>query len=371
MRIHTEQCRQVLTQSFDRRWLADLYYDGVRRLADLPISDPSFSDDGDSQVQQTGTVTVTYSGNFAETIVPKTAADYLAPFGAELAIYVLITAGPFVERIPMGWYRITEPTDSYEASAVFQGRRIVVGSTVKLALQDRLVRVQRDRFDLPSSPPQQESVLTEIGRLTGLQITRQVDDRPIPTGVAYEEDRLEAVYDLADVLDAVPHPLPDGSLGQRPNVWPEPVDTLRRGNGGTLVSVGRSMSADRVYNRVAVRSASTDQRVILATAEVTEGPLRASNADGTVSPFGRATYFYSSEKITTIEQAEAYAQQQAPRVSSLRAVEVPVVEKFNPLREVGDVLVVERDDPSETFVGRVKSIDRDSGATQKLTMEVS
>jgi hypothetical protein len=371
MRAASEQCRHALSYSFDRQWVADLYYDGVRRLADLPISAPSFTDDGDAQVQQTGSVTVTYSGNFAETIVPKTAADYLAPFGAELAIYVLIKAGSFVERIPMGWYRITEPSDSYEAAAVFRGRRIVVGSTVKLALQDRLVRVQRDRFDLPSSPPQQESVLTEIGRLTGLQITRQVDDRPIPSGIVYEEDRLAAVYDLADVLDAVPHPLPDGSLGQRPNVWPAQVDTLRGGEHGSLVSVGRSMTADRVYNRVAIRSTSTDQRVILASAEITEGPLRASNADGTVSPFGRATYFYSSDLITTTEQAEAYAQQLAPRVSSLRAVEIPVVEKFNPLREVGDVLAVERDDRAESFVGRVKTIARDSGPTQKLTMEVA
>lgn len=371
MRAHTEQCRQVLAHSFHREWVADLYYDGARRLSDLPISNPSFSDDGDAKVQQTGSVTVSYSGNFAETIVPKTAADYLAPFGAELAIYVLIKAGPFIERIPMGWYRITEPSDSYEAATIFQGRRIVVGSTVKLALQDRLVRVQRDRFDLPSSPPQRESVLAELGRLTGMQITRQVEDGTIPSGVVYEEDRLEAVYDLTDVLDAVPCPLPDGSLGQRPNVWPEPVDALRRGDGGTLMSVGRSMSADRVYNRVAIRSASTDQRVILAAIDITDGPLRASNPNGTVSPFGRATYFYSSEMITTEEQALAYAQQLLPRVSSLRAVEVPVVEKFNPLREVGDVLQVERDDPAESFVGRIKKISRGEGVTQQLTMEVA
>lgn len=371
MRLATDDLREALKYSFDWRWVADLYYDGARRIADLPITNPQFDDDGDSLVQQTGSVTVQYAGHFAESIVPKQAADYLAPFGAELAVYVIVKAGQFTERIPMGWYRITEPSDTREAEAVFRGRRIVTGSTVTLALQDRLSRVQRDRFDLPGSPPSLASTLGEIARLTGLQVTQQVPDARIPASVAYEEDRLEACYDLANVLDSVLRPLPDGSIGQRPNVWPDPVDVLRRGETGSLVSVGRSMSAERVYNRVAVRSSANDEKAILASVSITDGPLRASNPDGSTSPFGRATYFYSSDYLTNQEQALAYAQQLLPRVSSLRAVEVPVVEKFNPLREVGDVLFVERGEPSESFVGRVKSIGRDTSRTQNLTLEVS
>jgi hypothetical protein len=368
MRVYSDQLRDVLTSSFNRRWVADLYYDGVRKVQDMPITEPSFSDDGSSLVQMTGSVTVAYQGDFAESFSPREVSDALAPAGAELAVYVVISAGSFMERVEMGWYRITSVPSAVDYTARYGGRRITIGSKVELELQDRFVRVQRDRFDVPGVPPRLASVFAEFARLTQLQLTRMVPDRGIPKAIAYEEERLEACYDLIEVLDAVPYMRPDGSAGQRPNEWPGAVDTLRDGNLGSIIEVGREMTSENVYNRVAFRTTSSDQTQILASAEITEGPLRARNANGSPSPAGRVTYYATNDLITTTAAAQAFVNQLLPRVSTMRATEVPLTEKFNPLRELGDVLVVSRADG--IFTGRIKKIDRGAGSTQTLTLEV-
>jgi hypothetical protein len=368
VRPYSSQVVELLRYSFDRRWLADLYYDGERKVADLPISEPSFDDDGTSLVQSTGSVTVVYQGDFADSLSPTDVSDLLAPAGAELAIYCLVSAGAFVERIEMGWYRITEVPSARDETARYGSRQITIGSVVELQLQDRFNRVQRDRFDVPGSPSSLASVFGEVARQTQLQLTKMVPDRAIPRSVAYDEDRLEYCYDLVEVLDATPYMRPDGSIGQRPITWPAPVDTLTGGDQGALVSLGRSLSAERVYNRVAFRSTANDQTQILATAEITQGPLRVRNSDGSPSPAGRVTFYAASEFITSRPQAQAYVNNLLPRVSSLRALEVAVVEKFNPLREVGDVLAVAH--KSGEFLGRVKKLGRGTAATQSLTLEV-
>ncbi|MBK0297068.1 hypothetical protein IAE22_35035, partial [Bacillus sp. S34] len=55
MRDASADLAQVLRSgSFDVQWVADVYYDGVRRLENLPITAPKFDDDGTSLVQGTG-----------------------------------------------------------------------------------------------------------------------------------------------------------------------------------------------------------------------------------------------------------------------------------------------------------------------------
>lgn len=372
MRESTAELREVLESgSFDVQWIADVYYAGTRRLANVPITAPSFTDDRTAKVQGSGSCTVVWSSDIAGSLTPRAASDMLAPFGAEFSVAVLITAGTFTSRVQMGWYRIDEVPSAVDHLEQFGGRLIPVGSTVQLTLMDRMRKTQKDRFDVPSSPPQKDSVLTEVQRITGFQIVREMPDGPIPGSFAYEEERLDPLYDLMALIDAEPYMRPDGSIGQRPLDWPTTTDVLTDGEGGTVVSVGNSMSAEKVYNRVAVRSSASDGSdvQILGSAQITDGPLRAVNPDGSPSPYGRVTYYYSSDFITTSEQANAYAAQLLPRVSSLRTREVPVVEVFNPLRQVGDVLEV-RQDGRDTIVGRVKSLDRGEAATQQMTLEV-
>lgn len=372
MREHSADLTDVLAHgSFDREWVADVYYDGARRIANVSLTDTSLSDDADSLVQQTGSCTVVWTPDFAESLSPKLADDSLAPFGSELSVAVIIRAGTFTERVQMGWYRIEDVPSAADQFVSFGDQLLPIGSKVELTLQDRMRRVQRDRIDVPGSPPSRTSVLNEAQRLTGLQIVREVADTSIPKSFAYEEERLDPLYDLLEFADAVPYMRPDGTLGQRPIGWGPVVDVLTDGVDGTLVSVGYSMSSDKVYNRVAVRSSSTgdDKQQVLGSAQITDGPLRAVNADGSPSPYGRVTYYYSSDYITSKQQANQYARQLLPRVSALRVAERPVVEAFNPLRQVGDVLEV-RQTGQESFLGRVSTIRRGMDATQQLTLEV-
>ena len=233
--------------------------------------------------------------------------------------------------------------------------------------------MQGDRFDTPGAPPDLTSVWKEYQRLTGFPLTRTVTDAPIPASIAYAEDKLQGCYDLSTVLDAVAYVTPDGTASMRPNAWPNPVDVLNSADidpAGTLVDVVPHLANDNVYNAVVVRGTDpAGQTIVLASAEVSDGQLRTRNADGSLSPYRRRPYYVQSQLITTQAQAQAYANQMLPRVSKLRSITYDLVELFNPLREVGDVLTVNR--LGGSFTCRVTDIRRDSGATQTLTVAVN
>lgn len=368
MRFGTPALKDALKGSFNWRYVADVFSNNVRVLQDLPVTNVQLSDDSTSQVQGTGSFTVAYQDDFANTIAPSEIGDVLSPFGSQVALSVLVTAGGFSERIPMGQYLISETPSILVQRFLFNSATLSKGDLIDVNLKDLMYGVQRDRFDVPGSPPDLSSVYKEIQRLTGLPVTFTVTDGPISTTVAYQEDKLQAVYDLATVLDATACMTADGTVSLRPNVWPSVVDTISSGDGGTLESVGKAMSNDNVYNTVIIRSDAADGSGVLGRAELTAGPLRASNPDGSLSPYRRVPYFYSSPFLTTQSQANAYAATLLPRVSSLRSVSVDLVEFYNPLRDLGDVLRVTR--LGESFTGRVTAINRDMGPTMTTTVAV-
>lgn len=370
MRFGSAALRDALKADFNWRYVADVFSNGVRVIQDLPVTNVRLDDDSTSLVQGTGSLTVAYQDDFARTITPSQIGDVLSPFGTQLAVSVLVTAGAgFSERIPMGQYLISETPFAFAQRYLFNSSLVSKGDLIDLNLKDLMYGVQRDRFDVPGSPPDLSSVWKEVQRLTGLPITRSIADAAISTTVAYQEDKLQAVYDLATVLDATVCMTATGTVSMRANAWPTVVDTINFGDGGTLVSVGRAMSNDTVYNKVVIRQAATDGTAVLATQEIASGPLRTSNGDGSLSPYRRVPYFYSSPFITTQSQAQTYAATLLPRVSSLRSVKVDVTEFFNPLRDLGDVVTVNR--AGETFTGRVTAISRTGDATQTTTLAVN
>lgn len=374
MRAATVQLRDVLKRSFDYVYVVDVFSNGVRVLKDLPVTNVQLDDDSTSLVQGTGSFTVAYQGDFAESIAPQNIGDLLSPFGNEVIVYVVVNAGPgFTERITMGHYLISETPNIVTQIALFGGGVISRGDLVDVSLKDPMSGIQRDRFDVPGAPPDLSSVWKEFQRLADLPVTRTVADAAISASVAYQEDKLQAVYDLATVLDATACMTPDGTVSMRPNVWPAPVDVLQNGDKGTLVNIGRGMQNELVYNKIVVRQSGANGSEVLASAEISDGPLRTRNADGSRSPYRTVPYFYSSQFITNTAQAQAYAITQLPRVSALRSVKVVLTETFNPLRELGDPLTVNRYAGTvlaNTFLGRVTHISRTNGPTQQTTVAV-
>jgi hypothetical protein len=373
MRAHSQRLLAAITgASFTYRWVADVIVGGERLMQDLPCTAPSFDDDDSRQVQSTGSIEFVYQDDFARSIAPSGVADVLSPFGTQVWVYLLIEAGPALsERVMMGQYLVDGAPSINTTRMLFLGSPVAVGDVISVTLSDLFYGVQVDRFYTPGSPPSLASTWAEAQRLTGLPVTRTalVPDGPISGQVAYQEDRLQAVYDLANYsLDAVPYVTADGTVSMRPNDWTDPVDTLSDADGN-LISTEWGMSPDDVFNAIAVRSYdSTDGSAILASGEITSGPLRAQEPDGSLSPYRRRPKFYSSQYITTFDQADRYVKTWLPRLSRLTGVEVKITETLNPLRELGDVLrVVEL---GHEFVGRVSKIQRSESGQQQTTVRV-
>lgn len=367
MRFGTPALVEALKKPFDFRWVADVSYAGTRVIQDAPVTNVRTTDNASSQVQGIASLTLVWQDDFGKSIAPLKATDLLSPFGTEVTLSVIVTVGEgFTERVPMGVYILTETPKAVATAYSFQGGIVSKGDSVDLTLKDKFHRVQRDRFDAPGVAPDLSSVWREVQRLTEMPVTRTVTDLPITAAVAYEDSKLDAVYDLATILDATACMTADGTVSMRPVEWPAPVDTIRDGDDGTLVSLSRSLESATVYNRVAIRTNGGDGKAVLAVAEVTDGPFRVRNPDGTPSPYGVVTYFYSSDYITTTSQAQSYADVLLPRVSKMRSVSVEVTEIFNPLRDLGDVVNIVR--RGETFAARVTDLSRSDARTQQVSL---
>lgn len=369
MREVSEKCRRVLEGDlFDIDWVADLYYNGTPRAQNLPIVGPKFAWDGAAQIQGTGSVTIQWDDVFGQSIVPQEIGDLFSPFGAELQVDVIVSAGKFAERIPMGRFVLDSVPDAVEYAVEHPhgGVPVVVESTVTLSLVDYFVRIARDTFPFPASP-RSTSMWDEAQRLTGLAVFRSIPDRVLPTNLTYEEDRLDALGRVFAPSNARPALTPAGALTAMPKDWPAPVDRLE-----LVLDAPLEMRSENVYNRVVVEGKNPvpDGPPLIAVAEVTDGFLRTRNADGTRSPFGGNTYRYASEFLTTQAMCQQTANEMLPRVSRIRAVTRRVVEQFNPLREVGDVLtLVDPFRQGQESTVRVSSVSH-SGAETQLEVEV-
>lgn len=368
MKDDPDGCAPVLASgSFSKWYVGDLYYDGDRVLAGVPLSGVSVNEDDSRAVKAQGGCTITWQDDFGASIMPAQIGDVFSPFGSELALYAAVSAGAFYSLVPMGWFQIVDTPTMRDQTMFFNGRRITTGTTLELKLQDRFVQIQNDPFDVPSAPSQLTSVWDEIGALTGLPMTRTMDDAAVTRSVVYQDDRMQAVLDLSDILGGVPYAAPDGTLAMRPKTWTDVVDTMRRGDEGTIVTIDKGMSADQVYNKVVFRGQDDTQDKVLATSEILTGPFRTRNADGSRSPAHRRTTYRSSQFITTTTQAKAYTDSELARVSTLNAVQWPITELWNPLRELGDVVTVV-DEHDEEVDGRIVALDRSEAATQKVTV---
>lgn len=349
--------RLIADGGFDRVWAADLLYDGARRMANVPIADPSFSWDGGAQIVGSGSCRVVWNDDHATTMIPRRIGDWFAPFGAELQVDLIVSSGSHAERVPMGRFVLESVPNARESEFLWRDQTLYVGESFGLSLKDPMIRVARDKFPFPTSP-RSTSAWAEAQAITGMPIIRNVPDATVPTTVTYDDDRAKSLGELFDLMGAWPALTPAGVLTARPKAWGSPVGDLTG-----VVSAPRTLTAERTYNRVVVKGKSPAGDPIYGIAEITEGFLRVRNADGSRSPFGVATYEYASDFLTTEAMCLAYARELLPRVSKVRGVVRDVEMTLNPLWEVGDVLRF------DGGIVRVASISH-SEAITKMTVEV-
>ena len=210
---------------------------------------------------------------------------------------------------------------------------------VQVAAAGMLQRVLDDRFLAPTGPRAGGTLLSELARLLPDGMTVTVDgalvDRVCPRAMEWDEDRLEAVY---DIVDAWPARLREDSWGNLrvlpplPEV-PSPVVTFTDGEGGTLISAPTSDSREGAPNIFVARS-SADGVEAQAEVAIEDGPMAASG------PYGRVPTFFSSPLLLTVEQCWRAARtrmlssQRQSRIRQVSCAPDPRIELDDPVELV-------------------------------------
>lgn len=358
----TQLAQAVEDGSFTSGYVADLIVDGQIVLRDVELSGELISDGGALILTQ-GSLTLAYTDDLGRSVVPSDLTSWLAPFASFLDVSYRVTNRIFSEKVLRGRLKVIGVSDPKERNIRFQDRLITVGSSVQVKLADAFHTINKERFETPSQTADLTSAWGELGRLTGLPLSRSVPDATIPRAVVYEENRLDAVGAIADLLKGIPYATPAGELSIAALEWGDVVATLTMGPGGRVSKASADdLSDDGIFNKVIVRSWDDDQATVLASAQIATGPLRWGG------PFGRVPTFLSSEFVKTIDQAQEWANRTLPEVSTMNAVSYNIQCAPDPRLEVWDVIEFEKD--GITHVGRITKITLPSRGLMSLVVSV-
>ncbi|WP_281861209.1 hypothetical protein [Salana multivorans] len=306
-------------------------------------------------------------------LTPWGLSDTLAPFGSRVS--VAWVSGSTGLRVPWGVFRLRKADPRTQWLVAKDGiRRIHGGGQVRLTA-DSDPQCTADRCRLDADVPSSTSRLGEVRRLMnliGMSVDVQgVADKPCPSGLVYDDGRLDAVRDHLVQLDAAQRMGPDGSLQIVPTVM-DPVWTIEGGDEGALIGIETSLSDRDVYNGVTSRaeiSSGGTRSQIVGRARISTGPLAW---DG---PFGPQPLFHQSAATS---QAGAAADAEALLTSrqTQGEVEIDVECLFHPGIQIHDWVgvVAPTVGSDESLSGRVVGISASSisggGATPSKHMSL-
>jgi len=303
----------------------DAYRAGVRLARDLPVAGGTVTVDAGSQVGRTLDITIG-----GPEWAPRTFTDILAPFGTWLHVWSgLRYPSGSVEWVPLGRFRVENPADAEGDPAV-----TVHGADPSVVVADA-------RFLSPKVGATGGRIVDQIaGLVTEVHtcVTSLWPYTNVVGKVVWDEDRWAAVQDMARSLGAEVFFNPAGTLVVRPEptllspfVW-----SVNAGEGGVMVSAGRQMSREGVYNAVVARG---EQAADAPPVQAAVYDLDPASPTYWLGPFGQKPRFYASPLITTTAQCLSAAtaiflrQKGVSRTLNLGAVPNPALER-------GDVINV-------------------------------
>jgi hypothetical protein len=297
-------------------WLAG------RLLADdIPVTGGRLTWDASNNVPDQLTMTVPRFDGVRD-YLPQAADAPLARYGQQLDVTITV-AGVDVR---MGRYLIVDW--SYDESVI----QVTAAGLLQIAVDSRLLE--------PTAPRDDGTLRSEFLRLLPAQMSARFDgtllDRRIPRSMSWDENRIDALWQIAEAWPAVLRPDAWGQVLVKPPVQPTitPMLSLTDGEGGTVVSVPRADTRDGAYNIVVARS-SADGVDASAVAMVTSGPMNVA----TYNPVPR---FYANPMLLTVAQCQATAEamrDEAGRRSSVLQVTMAP----DPRPELDDTVGVTRD----------------------------
>lgn len=267
------------------------------------------------------------------TLIPRTAADKLSVYGAQLRVSRGIDYGDgTTELVPLGVFRLDDNDGDVDVGPV-----TLAGKSLECVIQD-------DKFTTPY-----RASGTAVGAVTAL-IQRSIPSAAVinlaadaaigPRTFDVQGDPWAAVVECAAAIGAEVYCDPDGvfiittlpDLLAVPPVW-----TIAAGEGGAYVSAKRGMHAAGIFNGVLASGENTETNAPPVSALVVDtDPTSPTYWSG---PFGHRPTFYSSATLTTTGACTAAA------TVKLRAAVAPnasadISSLPNPALAPGDVVRV-------------------------------
>jgi hypothetical protein len=304
------------------------------RVLDLEHTGGSVTVDRSQAIRRTCTVTLA-----DPSLIPRTPADQLATYGAQLRISRGVEYGDGTsELVPLGLFRL----DSVDGD-ISEGPVTLQGKSLEVVVQD-------DKFTTAYT-----ATGTVVGAVTaliqrsvpGADVVSTITDTPIGSRTFdVEADPWAGAQEIAAAAGAEVYANADGTfiVATLPDLLTAtPVWAVEATEGGVYVSGSRAMSSDGVYNGVLAKGENTADNVPPVSYLATDTDPNSPTYWG--GPFGRRPLFYSSSTLTTVNACAAAANlklaaARAPNASGDFS-SLP-----NPALEPGDVLRVTHPDGS-------------------------
>lgn len=326
------------------------------RIADLDHSGGSVSVDRAQAIRRTCSVTC-----HDPALIPRTATDKLATYGARLRISRGVEYGDgSQELVPLGVFRL----DSVDGD--------IADGPVTLQGKDLSAIIADDKFTSPYT-----ATGTVVGAITAL-IQRSIPDADIISTIVdvpigsrafdVEADPWAGAQEIAATAGAEVYANADGTfvIATLPDLLTAtPVWVVEAAEGGVYISGNRAMTSDDVYNGVLARGENTSDDTPPVSALIVDNDPGSPTRWG--GPFGRRPKFISSSTLTTtnacaaaasLELAKAKAPNASGDISSLP----------NPALEPGDVIrVVHPDGVRELHQVASFSVPLDLGGDFPIT----
>lgn len=301
----TDTYRATLPYPHKRYTTLDVFQGGVQIAS---ISDLTFSA-GSVTANLTSRVTRTASLTFSDADFPGDVTSILSPY----ASVIQISTG------------IQYPDGLRETFPVFTGRvytpQRTANGTVTVQADDRAADVVAFRFEAPQNVSASTTVLTEIEQLILQAVpeatfgTHDVTDQDSPV-LTWDEDRGQALDDLAEVLQGRWYQLGDGGFVVRrfPYALGSVVADISDGDAGMLSTATRTLTRDGVVNSVTVVAERIDGTTPI---RVTARNLDTSSPTMFGDLYGRVSQVVKIQTPLTSAAAQQLAVQQLAAQSAL------------------------------------------------------
>ena len=355
----------ALSGSFERELTVNVFNGSERVLSGLRFEGWQLESDLGAKVCSSGTGVVVQESTDGESLVPVGTSGLLSPFRARVELVMTVRVGDLQESVSLGMFRVTSIPSAVDSTTTFEGREVVVASSVGVDFSSLDEDVARRGFRFPESSRAGVSAFGEIRRITGMPVEESVPDVTLPAAKVWEAKqggRLDAVLELGRVLGGSAVVNSRGAWTIVPDVVGQPVATLQLGELGTVLEVADEIDTDTVYNEVVGSFEDANGNPLYAVARVTTGELSVTGN------YGVNTRYYASDLVKT--QAQADNAVRAVLAQSIRSqqYDVKIQCHVNPLVEIGDV--VQLVGWRRPIVGVVRRVSLSDSAYMDVTLRV-